>query len=253
MRITVVTPSFNQGDFLEATLRSILEQGYPDLELIVNDGGSTDGTAAILDRYASKLAHVQSRPDGGQTDALIQGFERATGDILGWLNSDDLYEEGTLAEVAAHFARNGGDRFVFGDATWIDSSGVVLRRKREMPFHRWLWLRTYNYIPQPSAFWRRDLYEEVGGLDPAFDLAMDTDLFARFAERTHPRHVSRYWSRMRSHPDQKNVRLRGRSDEEDALVRGRYLVPQGKRWEAERLLARSARIAYRAASGAYWR
>lgn len=251
MRITVVTPSFNQGKYIEATLRSVLDQGYPDLELIVNDAGSTDETAEIIDRYASRIAYVQRVPDGGQTDALIQGFQRATGEILAWLNSDDLYEAGALLEVAAHFADNPRDRFIYGDSTWIDEGGSVLRRKREMPFNRWIWLRTYNFIPQPSAFWRRDLYEEVGGLDPAFDLAMDTDLFARFSERTEPRHVARYWSRMRAHADQKNVRLRGRSDEEDDLIRRRYLAPAGMQWRIERLIARGARVALRAASGAY--
>jgi glycosyltransferase involved in cell wall biosynthesis len=251
VRITVVIPSFNQGRFLEAALQSVLDQEYPDLELIVNDGGSSDETASILDRYSSRLTYVQSRPDGGQTDALIQGFHRATGDILAWLNSDDMHEPGTLAEVAAHFESHRQDRFAFGDSTWIDSAGSVVRRKKEMPFKRWIWLRTYNYIPQPSAFWRRELYEEVGGLDPTFDLAMDTDLFARFSERTRPCHVSRYWSRMRSHPDQKNVRLRSRSDAEDDLIRRRYLEPEGPQWAIERLIARGARIAYRAASRSY--
>ncbi|MGO9179952.1 MAG: glycosyltransferase family 2 protein [Candidatus Limnocylindrales bacterium] len=252
MRITIVTPSFNQAKYLEGTLRSVLDQHYPDLELIVNDGGSTDASADILDRYSSRLSYVQTCPDSGQTDALIQGFKRATGDILAWLNSDDLHEANTLAEVATHFESNPDDRFVFGDSTWIDADGPVLHRQREMPFVRWIWLRTYNYIPQPSAFWRRGLYEEVGGLDPAYELAMDTDLFARFAERTRPRHVSRFWSRMRSHPDQKNVRLRSRSDQEDERIRARYRVPGGGRGEVERLLAKTARVAYRAASGAYW-
>ncbi len=251
-RISVVTPSFNQGVFLEATLRSVLAQRYPNLEFIVMDGGSSDGSAAVIERYSSELAYAQSRPDGGQTDALIQGFARATGEILGWLNSDDLYEADTLAEVANHFAHH-GDRFVYGDATWIDRDGAFLKRKREMPFYRWIWLRTYNYIPQPSAFWRRDLYEEVGGLDASFDLAMDADLFARFSERTRPRHVRRLWSQMRFYPDQKNVRLRSRSDQEDDLIRRRYVTPEGLRWETERVVARTARAAIRAASGAYWR
>lgn len=251
-RISVVTPSFNQAEFLEATLRSVLDQGYPNLEFIVMDGGSSDGSAAIIERYASQLAYAQSRPDRGQTDALIQGFARATGDIFCWLNSDDLYEPGTLAEVAGHFAHN-PDRFVYGDATWIDRGGAFLKRKREIPFYRWIWLRTYNYIPQPSAFWRRDLHEEVGGLDGSFDLAMDADLFARFSEHTEPRHVRRLWSQMRLYPEQKNIRLRSRSDLEDDLIRRRYVTPEGPRWEVERIVARTTRVAVRAAFGAYGR
>jgi glycosyltransferase involved in cell wall biosynthesis len=253
VRISVVTPSYNQGAFLEATIESVLGQSGVEVEYIVMDGGSTDGSGQILDRYADRFAYLDRSKDEGQTDALIKGFGRATGEILGWLNSDDLYEPGALASVAKHFAAHPTDRFVFGDSTWIDRDGVVLKRKREMPFNRWVWLRTYNYIAQPSAFWRRDLYEEVGGLDPSFDLAMDTDLFARFSELTHPVHVAQSWSRMRSHPDQKNVRLRARSDEEDARIRGRYARTSGPIWAAERGVARLARIAIRLALGAYGR
>jgi glycosyltransferase involved in cell wall biosynthesis len=253
VRISVVTPSFNQGAFLEATIESVLDQTGVEVEYIVMDGGSTDKSEEILERYADRIAHLDRRKDAGQTDALINGFEFATGDILGWLNSDDLYEPGALARVVAYFAAHPEDRFVFGDSMWIDRDGTVLKRKREIPFIRWVWLRTYNYIPQPSAFWRRDLYEEVGGLDPAFELAMDTDLFARFAERTQPVHVAESWSRMRSHPDQKNVRLRGRSDAEDQVIRRRYASSGGLAWGFERAIARLIRVAARLAIGAYSR
>jgi glycosyltransferase involved in cell wall biosynthesis len=253
-RISIVTPSLNQGEYLDAALQSVHSQGYPNLEHIVIDGGSTDGSVSILERYRPRLAYVQSQPDGGQTDALIQGFARATGEIQAWLNADDLLEPGALGEVAAFFAEHPADHFVFGDSCWIDRAGAIQRSKREMPFHRAIWLRTYDYIPQPSAFWTRSLYEEVGGLDPSFDLAMDADLFARFAERTPLRHVPRRWSRMRAHPEQKNVRLRARSDLEEARIRARYLTTtSGLRWQAERLVARGMRVAYRTAIGAYWR
>lgn len=253
-RITIVTPSFNQAEFLEAALASVHGQAYPNLEHIVIDGGSTDGSVEILERFASRLSHLQIGHDRGQTDALIQGFSRATGDILAWLNSDDLLVPGALGEVAAYFTSHPEDSFVFGDSVWIDRVGRVVKRKREMPFIRSVWLRTYDYIPQPSAFWRRSLYEDVGGLDPSFDLAMDADLFARMSERTRLRHVPRIWSHMRAHAGQKNVRLRARSDEEDARIRARYLnATTGLRWQLECALARAVRIGYRAAIGAYWR
>ncbi|NJD29584.1 MAG: glycosyltransferase, partial [Chloroflexi bacterium] len=154
-RISIVTPSLNQAEFLEAALESIHSQDYPNLEHIIIDGGSTDGSLAVLERWAPKLAFLQSRPDGGQTDALIQGFARATGEILAWLNADDLLEPGALAEVAVFFSDHPADRFVFGDSCWIDRMGRIARQKREMPFVRFIWLRTYDYIPQPSAFWKR--------------------------------------------------------------------------------------------------
>jgi glycosyltransferase involved in cell wall biosynthesis len=253
VRISVVTPSFNQGEFLEATIKSVLDQTGVELEYIVMDADSTDESGEILARFADRITYLNRRKDAGQTDALIKGFEHATGDILGWLNSDDLYEPGALARVLAHFTHHPADRFIFGDSTWINRGGTVLRRKREVPFNRWVWLRTYNYIPQPSAFWRRELYEEVGGLDRAFELAMDTDLFARFAERTRPVHVAESWSRMRSHPDQKNVRLRAQSDQEDAVIRRRYASTNGIAWGLQRGVARLIRVASRLAIGAYTR
>ena len=252
--ISVVTCSYNQAEFLEATLRSVLDQNYPNLEYIVIDGGSTDGSVEIIERYQHRLAYWVSEPDAGQTDALIKGFSRATGDVLAWLNSDDLYEPGTLHEVARHFDAHHDHRFVYGDATWVDRGGALLRSKREMPYNRFVWLYSGNYMPQPSAFWRRDLYEQVGGLDAGFDLAMDADLWARFAEVTRPRHVRRPWSRMRYYPEQKNRRLRDISDSEGKRIEQRYGVrgrPSSPAWIAAHLVARGIRVGYRAATGCY--
>jgi len=254
LKISVITPSFNHAEFLEATLCSVLDQGYPNLEYIVIDGGSTDGTAAILDRYRDRISDVVSEPDNGQTDALIKGFSRSTGDILAWLNSDDLYEPNTLWEVAEYFASHPDASFVYGDANWIDRTGHFLRGKREIPFNRYIWLHNYNYIPQPSTFWRRGLYEEVGGLDSSFDLAMDADLWIRFSNVTRPRHSKRLWSCMREYPEQKNQARRQQSNVEDARIRKRYnMHGTGLRWHMERVLAKTARVVWRATSGCYWR
>jgi len=252
-RITIVTPSYNQARFLEATLRSVHDQGYPNLEHIVIDGGSTDGSVEILRRFEGKLAYWVSEPDRGQTDALIKGFSRATGEILAWLNSDDLYEPHTLWEVADFFSRHPEVHFVYGDAMWIDINGMVLKPKKEIPFNRFIWLYDHNYIPQPSSFWRREIYEAVGGLDPRFDLAMDADLWIRFAEKTKLVHVRRVWSRMRLYPEQKNQRLRAISDQEDEIIRSRYLS-QESLWlrRAKRLLAKGLRVSWKLVRGCYW-
>jgi glycosyltransferase involved in cell wall biosynthesis len=253
-KITVVTPSYNQARFLEATLRSIHEQAYPNLEHIVVDGGSTDGSVEIIQRYADRLAYWVSEPDNGQTDALIKGFTRATGDILAWLNSDDLYEPGTLWEVAEFFAVNPEVQFVYGDAVWIDTEGRILRPKKEIPFCWFIWIYDHNYIPQPSAFWRRELYHLVGGLDPRFDLAMDAELWSRFAAHTRPVHVRRIWSRIRFYPEQKNQRLRARSDEEDKVIRERCLGRKEHPWarRAKKVIAKSWRVGWKLATGCYW-
>ncbi len=251
-KISVVTPSWNQGAFIEETFKSIHSQGYPNLEHIVIDGGSTDDSVDIINRYEDRLAYWVSEPDEGQTDALAKGFDRATGDILCWLNSDDLFEPGCLFEVAEYFMRHPDVQFIYGDGRWIDADGRPIKTKRE---HRWnwfVWLYDHNFIGQPSAFWRSSLYREVGGIDRSFDLAMDADLWARFSERSQPHHVPRVWSAMRFYPEQKNTRLRDRSDEEIRLIRSRYVRRRG--WLAERLLATAARVfrvILKAARGGY--
>ena len=157
-KISVVTPSFNQGQYIEATIRSVLEQDYPNLEYIIIDGGSTDGTVEIIEKYSEHLAYWVSEPDEGQTDALIKGFDRASGDILCWLCSDDLFESRTLHEVAEIFTEHPDWQVVYGDSFWIDADSRPIRFKKEIDFNRFIWMYDHNYLPQPSTFWRRGIY-----------------------------------------------------------------------------------------------
>jgi len=257
LKLSIVIPSFNHGDYIEATLESLLMQrdvSPNDLEIIVMDGGSQDKTVPILRRYESRIASWVSEPDLGQTDALIKGFKRSTGSILGWLCSDDLLEPWTVREVIELFRRSSNVEFVYGDAAWINRDGSFLRPKKEIPFIWFIWLHDHNYIPQPATFWSRQLYERVGGLDASFDLAMDGDLFARFAQQCPPIHVARRWARLRNYPEQKNQRLRERSDREDRMIRERMGVsfenPLAVR--ARFCAAKTMRVAWKLGSGAYW-
>ena len=250
-KITVVTPSYQQARFLEDTLRSVIRQGYPNLEHIVMDGGSLDGSAEIIERYADKLEYWTSQPDNGHTDALIKGFARSTGDIMCWLNSDDLWEPWTLKDVADFFRHHSDARVVYGDAMWIDIEGRPMKPKREHPFNEFIWLYDHNFIPQPSTFWRRDLYEEVGGLDPNFRISMDADLWIRFAQVTKIHHVKRPWSRMRFYPEQKMQKLRRDGDVEDTAIRRRYLTDE-RSWRRRKLLAKGMRVAWKLSTGSYW-
>ena len=209
-KISIVTPSYNHAPYIEATMRSVLDQGYPNLEYIVIDGGSDDGSAEVIERYSDHLAYWVSEPDNGQTDALIKGFERSTGEIMGWVCSDDLLEPTALHEVAQTFRQNPEWQAVYGDGVWTDTENRTVARRKEIDFNRFIFLYDYNYIWQPSTFWRRGIYEKVGGLDSRWNLAMDADLWLRFSEFTDLHHVPRQWSRMRSYPEQKNKRLRGR-------------------------------------------
>jgi glycosyltransferase involved in cell wall biosynthesis len=251
MRVSVITPSFNQARFLPETLASVGEQDHDDIEHIVIDGGSTDGSVEVIQAHAHQLAFWVSESDDGQTDALCRGFDRATGDIYCWLNSDDLFEPWTLREVVDFFESHPHVDFVYGDATWISDDGDVLKQKREHSFARFVFLHDHNFIPQPSAFWRRSLYERVGGLDRSYNLAMDADLWARFAEVTKPVHVARPWSRMRFYPEQKNTALRPASLEEMERIRSRYtssgLVPDS----TLRAAARFLRVVLKVQAGGY--
>jgi glycosyltransferase involved in cell wall biosynthesis len=252
LKISVITPSYNQGPFLEQTLRSVHDQGYPHIEHVVIDGGSSDESTEILQRWSNRLSHWVSEPDAGQTDALIKGFEHATGDIHCWLNSDDLFEPWTFREVATFFDTYPDAQVVYGDATWIDGEGRRLHTKNEHPFNRFIFMYDHDFIPQPSTFWRSGLYQRVGGLDPAFDLAMDADLFIRFADVTRIHHVRRPWSQMRLYPEQKNQRLRLQSNLEDGVIRDRY-VGSNPLWltKGKRAAARAMRITWKLVTGCY--
>jgi glycosyltransferase involved in cell wall biosynthesis len=252
-KISIVTPSFNQAGYIEETIKCVLDQHYPNLEYIIMDGGSTDGSAEIIERYADRLAYWTSEPDGGQTDALAKGFARAKGDIMGWLCSDDLLEPQALFEVAETFMLNPDWQVVYGDSQWIDGKGSLIRPIKEIDFNRFVWMYDYNFLPQPSTFWRRGIYERVGGIDPRFNLAMDADLWARFAEHTALHHVPRRWSSQRYYEGQKNLRMREDSDREDALIRSRYLPKESVgNHRGKRIAAKGLRVVLRLARGAYW-
>jgi glycosyltransferase involved in cell wall biosynthesis len=252
-RISLVTCSYQQERYLEATLRSVLSQHYQDLEYIVIDGGSTDGSVATIRRYQSRLAAWVSEPDGGQTDALVKGFEHSTGEVLGWLCSDDLLLPGALHAVGEFFARHPWVQAVYGDALWIDANGRLLGPKKEIAFNRFVFLYDHNYIPQPSMFWRRSLYRAVGGLDTRFNLAMDGDLWERFSAQTPIAHLPRYLSCMRFYPQQKTHRLRSYGRLEDSAIRDRRIRRRrtAAAYPLLRLMARALRVVLKAASGGY--
>ena len=251
-KISVITCCYNHAPFLERTIRSVLDQNYSNLEYIIIDGGSTDGSVNIIRRYADRLTHWVSERDEGQTDALIKGFRLATGDISCWLCSDDLFEPWTLREVADFFTQRLDAQVVYGDSTWIDINDQIIGRKREHNFNRFIWMYDHNFIPQPSTFWRHGLYLQVGGLNRAFNLSMDADLWMRFAEVTRIHHVSRPWSRIRYYPEQKTRLLKKHAPHEDSPIRARYIGTKPK-WalQALKICAKSLRVGWKLVTGRY--
>ena len=201
-RITVVTPSFNQAIFIEETIRSVLLQGYPNLEYIVMDGGSTDGSVEIIKKYEKHLAYWTSQKDGGAADAISKGFDKGTGSIFAYLNSDDLYLPGTINHVVT--STTDAD-VVYGNTYWIEETGKVIGEQRQTPFTTMGYLYGGSTLQQPATFWKRDLYLKCGGMSPSFRFAFDTDLFFRFAvQGARFKHVNKFVASFRIHPQSKS-------------------------------------------------
>ncbi len=205
MLVSIITPSYNQARYLEATIQSVLSQDYPEIEYIIVDGGSKDGSADLIRRYAGRLAWWVSEPDKGQTDAINKGFARAKGEILAWINSDDTYQPGAVREAVEYLRAHPRAGMVYGDANYIDENGRVIGRFPAAQTDYKRLRRGYVHIPQQSAFFRADLWRQVGPLDPSFYFAMDYDLWVRLAGLAPLDYIPRLWANFRLHSDAKTI------------------------------------------------
>jgi glycosyltransferase involved in cell wall biosynthesis len=205
--VSIITPSFNQAQFLEATLCSVLEQDYPNLEYLVVDGASTDGSVDIIHRYADRLTWWVSEKDTGQSEAVNKGLRRARGEYVGWLNSDDVYLPGAVSSAVATFRSNPTAAVVYGDAHAIDSGGRTLNIMRARQYSL-VDLMAFNIICQPAAFMRRSVVEQVDYLNPSYQLLMDNLLWINMARVSHLVYEPRTWAAARYHDQAKN-RTRG--------------------------------------------
>jgi glycosyltransferase involved in cell wall biosynthesis len=204
MRISVVTPSFNQAQFIERTIRSVLEQRHGDVEHIVVDGGSTDGTLEILTRYTGSIIWV-SEKDRGQAHAINKGLALSTGEIVAWLNSDDTYETGALVTVARHFMDHPGCRWAYGKCRIVDEGDREIRSF--VTWYKNLLLAKYsftkllaeNFISQPGVFWRRSLLDEIGYLSESEHFCMDYEYWLRIGSRYPAGVIREYLANFRYH------------------------------------------------------
>ncbi len=202
--VSIVTPSYNQACYLEATLRSVLNQDYPNLEYIVIDGGSSDGSLEIIERYGEGLAYWVSEPDRGQADAINKGLRRAGGEIVAWINSDDFYMAGAVSSAVEALARHPEAGMVYADGLMIDEGGGLLDRHRYRTYSA-LDLLCFEVLLQPTVFMRREALEEAGYLDDRYQLVLDHDLWIRIAARRPMVHVPSFWAVERTHPVAKTV------------------------------------------------
>jgi len=203
--VSIVTPSFNQARYIEATIQSVLSQDYPRIEYLIVDGGSTDGTVEIIKKHAGRLAWWVSEPDKGQTDAINKGFGQAQGQILAWLNSDDTYEPGAVSAAVKYLLEYPQVGMVYGDCNFINEDGRVIGKFGSAQTDYRLLRQGYVHIPQQTMFFRAEWWKRVGPLDPSFYFAMDYDLWTRLASRTELKYVPQTWANFRLHTTGKTI------------------------------------------------
>jgi glycosyltransferase involved in cell wall biosynthesis len=207
--VSIIVPSYNQGKFIRATLDSILQQDYRPIEILVIDGASKDETVEVLKSYGAmpELTWV-SEPDRGVVDAVNKGFAKARGKILAIQSSDDCYLPGTLRRIVQELQRNPSVGLVYGDTVKVDAEGRELLRYTIGPYSLENLFLLRTWIPQPSAFFRREMLESLGGWDERIPYAPDTDLWVRMAFRTEVRKIDDYFSQRRVHDQQRDTQAR---------------------------------------------
>ncbi len=250
MRISIITPSFNQAGFIEETIRSVMRQDHDDIEHLVIDGGSTDGTIGVLKKYPH--LHWVSEKDSGQSNAINKGFRRATGEVVAWLNSDDFYEENIFGDIVRYFESHPECMVLYGDLTFVDVSGETLHRAggEAIDFDRLV--ACPDIVRQPSFFWRREASDEVGGVDEDLHLVMDFDFFLRLGKRYKFHYLPRNLSFYRHYESNKTLSMARRQIREifrvyrknDIAISARTLRYLAARYVSSYGLARALRSVF---------
>jgi glycosyltransferase involved in cell wall biosynthesis len=217
IKISIITPSYNQGSFIEETILSVINQSYNDYEYIIIDGGSTDNTVDVIKRYEDKITYWVSEPDEGQTHAINKGFRKATGDVISWLNSDDLLTDGALQRIANQFKNNANLACLFGQWQEFDKDGDRPRNpKNDVSTQEWLYTSPYA---QPSTFYKRSIFKEIGYLNESLHFSMDNDLFKRIVFYGYNyKYTNEIYSKFRWHDDSKSSNLHELCRANDALI-----------------------------------
>lgn len=231
-KISIVTPSYNQGQFLEETILSVLNQDYPNIEYIIIDGGSTDNSVDIIKKYADRLTYWVSEPDKGMTHALNKGFARTTGDILNWINSDDYFLPGAFRAVAEAFnSRDDRRGFVYGDVRNIRADGTILGERKMIEFDSGILRYGRNLFAQPASFFHSRVLDKIGLLDENLPFAMDYEFWIRaynagFAFQK----IDKLLAAFRFHGESKTVGGRSRQTEEYEQVMLDRVLHMKRNW-----------------------
>ena len=203
-KISIVTVSYNQVEFIEDNIRSVINQNYPNIEHIIIDAGSTDGTIEILKKY-DKYINWISEPDNGQSDGLNKGFKKATGDIIGWINSDDNLSSDSLHTIADFFQKNPDEIAVIGDQVIIDEKSKQLKVIKSHSYTFDYLLNHARGITQNSTFFKREIFKKIGYIDESLHYAMDRDLFIRIASIKDMPYISKILAEFRMQPNAKTA------------------------------------------------
>jgi len=220
-KISIVTPSYNQAQYLEETIRSVLMQGYPNLEYIIIDGGSTDGSTEIIKNYESKISYWVSEMDHGQPHAINKGFSNATGEIMAWINSDDYYAPGAFKIIADTFKKN-NTAWVAGKCYTVELDGSIKpeNEKPEEKIKNWFVRSLYA---QPGIFWRRVLWEKTDKIDESLQYSFDYELWLQFAHhQSFPYWIDKHLAFFRLQPESKTISYKTRFDHEDKIILKRH-------------------------------
>lgn len=249
LKFSIIIPSYNQGSFIEQTLLSVIQQDYKNYELIVIDGGSLDGTVEIIRKYDKYLTYWVSEPDKGQSEAIQKGFSRASGEILCWLNSDDVFMPGTLRSVNQAFIKSSAD-VVYGNKFLIDENGAIVSYRLVTPFLP-LFIRDAYLcggfgIYQPASFWTRALYMRCGGIDQSLRFCMDNDLFNKFVlSAAKFTFLDRFLAGFRIHCASKTATLNHIAEAERKLLTAKYVTGPGVKYSSlKRMFARLYRLGW---------
>ena len=229
-KISIVTPSYSQVEFLERTILSVLNQNYPNLEYIIIDGGSTDGSVEIIKKYEKYLTYWVSEKDKGQADAINKGFKKSTGEILAWLNSDDTYLPGIFYKIAKDFRQNSEVDLIFGNIYFVDDTDKRIRELRFTEFDFSTLIYEGGNLHQTGTFWTRKIYEKVGGLNSNYKFCMDYDFFCRVAKAGKLCHMRDFFANFRMHANAKSSTISHIGHKEHKEIMRRYIPKSMNKW-----------------------
>ena len=222
-KICIVTPSFNQAQYLEETIRSVLLQGYPNLEYMVIDGGSTDGSVEIIKKYAPWLTYWVSEPDRGQSHAINKGFSRSTGEIMAWINSDDYYDKGAFYEIVQAFDQNPNSIWIAGKCSFILDNNEITDgwAKPRNDIVNWF---TGPLVMQPGVFWKSWIWKQVKGVDEEMNYSFDYDLWMKYVEyQPFPTWIEKNLAFFRKHGESKSIKSKSKFMMENEIIYKRYM------------------------------